>query len=497
MSEQILKPNVELPLAASYNTRGQYAGTSLYTDGVDQRKINSIYRLVRNAMTGRTTLYLAKRPGVADQGSSFGTTGQVAYLVVVPGTPSALDSSPWVFSVSTNDVRASSSSTTTTIFTEAGYMPTFVDKTAISGTDTIVMQARKATGEQRIWYASAIGSWTEITDADFTALTLKGKMEFIDGYALIMDSRNRIYNSDINSLSSWGAANFITKQIQQDIPVGLARFNQQIIAFGEKTMEVFQNAGNPSGSPLSSVPSLFKEYGMFTLLNVSGKTHYYQVLGEHLYFVGRGGDTEYEAAVFAYNGQTVEKVSTPFIDSILATTTHYSVNVVGYSGYNAIAISLDLTTATTQRWLMFFPEWNEWFEWNSTVFTPVNNGTYFLGVGSSQHKVYYVGGAAADNWQDAGSNFTVTHQFMIPPDGNHRKFMPMFSLVGDTARAASNVAVSFSDDDWQTFSTARNIDMTSDTKALFRCGSFRKRGVKMTHTANTDLRLEKVAMRVE
>jgi hypothetical protein len=60
---------------------------------------------------------------------------------------------------------------------------------------------------------------------------------------------------------------------------------------------------------------------------------------------------------------------------------------------SAVAIALTNATDTTQRWLMYFPSWNEWFEWDSTVFSPSNGGLYFIGVqggsGSQANKVYY------------------------------------------------------------------------------------------------------------
>ena len=145
---------------------------------------------------------------------------------------------------------------------------------------------------------------------------------------------------------------------------------------------------------------------------------------------------------------------------------------------------------------MFFPAWKEWFEWTSTVYTPVNNGEWFLGVGSNQHKLNRIS-RATSNWQDAGTNFTWTHQFKLPATGNNRKFMSMFGVIGDTARSASTLNVQFSDDDWQSVNTARTIDLTSQTKMITRCGSYRNRGVRLEHTANLDVRLESVLARIE
>ena len=73
----------------------------------------------------------------------------------------------------------------------------------------------------------------------------------------------------------------------------------------------------------------------------------------------------------------------------------------------------------------------------------------------------------------------------------------MCGVIGDVARSASSMNVEFSDDDYQTWSTARAIDLTSNQKMLTRCGSYTDRAVRLTHTANLDCRIEKFVARVE
>ena len=494
---QISKPNLIIPLAASYDARGIQGFTNVVTNALDQRKINSVYEPITNSMTGKATLRLAKRPGVDDSGQTYGATGQVAYLVHHAPAVYGSGTNVWVFSTSGSDVRASSTATTTVIQTAASTHPAYVDRMAISDSDTIIVQIRNgSTGAQRVWYSTAIATWTEITDSDFTGLSHRGKMEFMDGRAFICDNTAKaIYNSDLNSLSAWGAESRIPKEIVQDDVQGLARLNRQLIAFGQETAEVFVNVGNDVFSPLGRVPERFARIGLESQI-VAGYTHYYATLGNRIYFVGRRGPGV-SLGAYMYDGERFEKVSNPGIDKILNENagSNYSVNKVLFSGKEAVAFALDATTATTQRWLMFFPEWKDWFEWNSTVFTPVNNGEWFLGTGTNQHLLRRIS-RSTSNWQDAGTNYTLTHQFKLPPKGNDPKFMSMFGVIGDTARSASSLNVQFSDDDLQNLTTARAIDMTSADKMLTRCGSYRERWVRLEHTANLDVRLEAVVARV-
>lgn len=492
---QLDEPNVLIPLAASYNTRGVAGFTNAFSNAWDQRKVNSIYEVARNAMTGKTTLYLAKRPGTADVGSTYGTTGQVAHLwEMMPGSTDISATNFWVFSVNGNDVRASSTTTTTVIMTAAGYAPVYVDKAFINSADTLIVQARGASTTQRVFFSTAIGTFTEIVDADFTGLQHKGKMEFMDGYAFVLDHRSRVYNSDLNSLANWTATNFITKQIQQDEPTGLAKLGQQIIAFGRTTFEVFVNAGNATGSPLQSVPQLFHRIGLINP-DFAGRRHYSTVIGKKLYWA-----SGHPSGLYVYDGSSAAKVSTDFIGKILDENGIYGVARVDFAaGREAVAVLLDTPAATTQRWLMYFPDWNEWFTWNSTVIMPMIStraGGVCLGVGTNQHKLYTFG--VSDKWQDAGTNYDMVHEFKLPRKGNHRKRMLMCGVIGDTAKSASSLSVQFSDDDWLTVQAARTIDQTQVAKKnIYRCGSYTDRSVRLIQSGNVESRLEAFVARVE
>ena len=490
-------PNVVVPLTPSYNTSGIDSYTALYTNALEQRKINCLYEIVNNYANNNKTVYLTKRPGVTARSSTWGTATQTAYLVeLAPEAGALTDANLWVVNKSGNDIRVSDTSLTTVVDSTAGYYPVYIDKTTIANADTVILQLRNSSGTSKVYYSTTIGTWTAISDSDFTSLVIKGKMEFMDGYAFGLTSKNKIYNSDLNSLSSWAATSFIAKQIQQDTPMGLARLGKLIVAFGMSTMEVFHDAGAPSGSPLENLPDLAdKGVGLGSATSTYVR-NYYTVNNNLLYFVG-GSPT----GVYAFNGERVEKVSNSAIDKVLASGSWYNIGTLTFSGRTAIAIALDNVTATTQKALVFFPEYKEWFEWTSDVFQPISGirtGSVLLGIGASSkgHTLYDIS-ETTDNWQDAGGSFTETVQFKLPNSGNQIKRMRMCGLQGMTATTTDNVSVSFSDDDGQTWTTARTIDMSAMTKMLFNCGAYRERMVRLTHSANTENRLEAFIAKIE
>jgi len=202
--------------------------------------------------------------------------------------------------------------------------------------------------------------------------------------------------------------------------------------------------------------------------------------------------------VFVFDGSQFNRVSTPYIDKILSEKADsiYSVNSVGHHGQVGVGIALTAPGTATQRWLMFYPDWKEWFEWTSTIYSPVNSGPWFLGSSSGNtHRVYDF--PATDNWQDDGTSYPWSAQFRVPSNGASRNFMLMYGVDADTDTSANSLTVEASDDDCATFSTLGTIDMTQDRKVLFRGGSYRKRHIRLGATNARPARLHNFLARIE
>jgi hypothetical protein len=450
----------------------------------DQRKVNCFYELAKNAVTGKGTLTLSKRPGVTIYATSIGTTGQTAYL------------SQWtsigniVFNKSGSDSRCSSDITASnrTILTDASYFPSFSDLTAVSNVQNVVVQLTTVvTTTQRVFFATAFdavnaNAWTEITDPQFPIPV--GKMEFMDGFAFALSSDNLIWNSDSNSLANWTGTSFLAKQVMQDLPVGLARLSNKLIAFGHESVECFYNAGNTVGSPLGRIPQLHTKVGLVITGNagVTSGSHYYCTIKEAIYFVGRVGHGN-NCGLYVFDGQNFIKLSSAYIDKILVEKSSggiYSVNAVGVNGQTMVGIGFTAAGTSPQRFLIYSPEWKEWFEWTSDIFAPVNSGKYFLGLGSNGHRVYSF--ESSDIWQDNAVSYPWSTQFKLPTNGSSLKRMAMYGVDADTDTSASTISVEFSDNDCQSFYSAQPIDLTWDRKVNFRGGAYTKRHIRLSAT---------------
>lgn len=498
-------PNVVIPLALSYDTRNVKASTAVLA-GYDQRKVNCHYDLIKNSVTGNATLELVKRPGISNGTVTCGQATQIPYLIVADPVGTVAFKPIVIATYSGNIVAVGTAGDTDTIEAVGlGRAPVFVDTTKISGTTTIVVQTMASGLAQKTFYATSYLTWTQITDSVFTGITAVGKMEHLGGFAFILDwATGSICNSNINTLSVWPATGRIAMQSQQTFSAGLARFNQEILAFTDETCEFYYNNGNPSGSPLNwnkdkaaRIGLGIQAGGVTSGVIPTGMTHYHATVDDKLYFVGREAGGFASKAVYAYGGGLpFQKVSNPAVDRMLSEAQFYSVQRVGLFGKSALAIQMTAPNVTSAvRWLMYFPAHNEWFEWTSDVFTPVNNGEYFIGVGSAANGVYNF--QSADKWQDDSTAFTASVTFKMPKKGNARNVMAWCGLEADTTTSTSNVTVAVNDDDsGTTFTTLGSIDLHTQEKRITRCGAYKQRLVKLSHSANVEWRARKFLARI-
>lgn len=490
--------NLVIPLNLSYDTRGMNTASTLYTDNQDQRRINCYQEVIREGQDGKNELILTKRPGITVDAGTYGSAGQTQYVIGSKPTDT-WGATPWVFTKDgSNNIKVHDGSTSTTILTDSNYQPRFFEQFTFGTTKYATIQLQHTTTPtnipaQKIYYSTgAIATWTELTDTDIfggSGISQRGKMEVMDNIAFIAGSDNRIWQSGVSNITAWSATEYMGRTINQDAPQGLMKVRNQLLFFGEKTVEIFVNQGNATGSILGRVPYSAQAIGLGQVAGggggLVGKTSYYATLADMAYFVGRyDGGTNH--SLIKYDGQKFTKVSRPVEDKILSSNTIYSVQKISFNGKTGVGMQLTLPTASTQRWLMYFPDINDFIEWDSADFSPVNNGDYFLGI-RDVTKLYKFN--STNNWRDNGNNYTMTIQFRLPLPDTMWHRMAYCGVIADSPAASSNITISFSDDDGVTWSTGRTIDLYSKRKDIGNCGAFMQRLVRITYTDQYECRL--------
>jgi len=96
----------------------------------------------------------------------------------------------------------------------------------------------------------------QITDVDFPteqipALTLAKGGAVLNGKLFVFTTDGDIYGSDINDPTSWNGLNFRNAEVEPDGGIYLGEHHQHIVAIGNRSLEFFYWANNPTGSVIS------------------------------------------------------------------------------------------------------------------------------------------------------------------------------------------------------------------------------------------------------
>jgi hypothetical protein len=370
----------------------------------------------------------------------------------------------------------------------------------------------------------------KILDADFvTTGSAISALVDMDGFLFYSTDDGYIRNGELNSITSYSSTAKVAVQMSPDAPVAVARYKHSILCFGTDSIETFRNAGNATGSPLARVPDAHSKVGAQGQRSIA-------TLADDIYFASssRDGDVQIKKL------PGMETISTPAVDRMLGTI---AVNATIYlsafqlGGYPYVSAFVITATEDDEmlllenddkmllesgddfllegsaseassfgRHLIYNASLRVWSEWDSTI------PTFVIGQGlgatnqilatsriNNSGKVYTINPVSdGDLYQDDGSTYTMTITTSRVDHGtNKRKFIRAVRLIGDVQDSGS-AALSYSDDDYATFTSAGDFDLTITNPKLQGLGSYEGGRVwKLEHSANTAFRAEALEIEYE
>lgn len=512
---------MRFPLVGSYTNRNIDPGNS---STVGQQFVNCYPEVTVNPVTGKKEAGLYKRPGFTTAGATL--TGAVAACSsggIVAWTGFAAATTPPVVAAFLH-----SSATSTGVFnllthTQVGnFIPATNDcgaltETTVNGVATLVGVFYDASsGEPEIWYTPEGGSWAMITSTCVTSATVStrpvGFPAHMDGHMFIMMQDGKIRSTDLNTVSSIQAANFATAGSYPDRGVTLARMGQYIMAFGEKSIEPFYNAGNAAGSVLSRVQGGTIHMGASRRHNLSnlGLPLYQSVMTAHgtIYWIATNSEGA-TIGIYRFNGMQPEKISTPAIDKLLS-----SLQIAGFVGTKMLhgMRHISLRGPDTNPLIYnYCVDTNYW--WTERLASgsmraclgvgiasnPTNAVTYFTGTMNARANV--MGDSLlANTYSDGTSTYTMTVQTDNIDGGTDRKkYYPKLRMTYDRQATTSPITISSSDNDFASYTTLGSIDTVSSNRQswITRLGSSRRRSWKFEHSADTPCHIYAVEIEYE
>jgi hypothetical protein len=344
-------------------------------------------------------------------------------------------------------------------------------------------------------YVIKSGVATLIADADFPTEFLPYPV-FLDGYLFIATASGNIHNSDLNDPLTWQASNIITAESYADGLEALARHGQYIAAFGRNSIQFFYDAANPTGTPLAAQTTV-PRVGFIGGLAASEDT---------LYFIGQASNGK-ESIYYLKSLDPVEITSFPISRRIAADAVEAELegtwgNIMVFNGHVLYTWRRDDSngpdTSPTYALDVQTKQWCS-LAFQNTVNFRVHSSIYNLdgtsGNGRSSGTLFCFDDSLSiyevqhDIYQDDGVNFTAQFTTGNQDFGNRRlKFGSRLLLNCDQTPSTSNMLVTWSNDDYQSYVATRTINAASTYPVTHVIGQFRKIAFKVTYADNFPMR---------
>jgi hypothetical protein len=205
-----------------------------------------------------------------------------------------------------------------------------------SNTDTVVV-----VNEPNAFYYDGT-TFGQITDPDFTARGA-ADVEFVDNWLLFREPNSgRFFAADLATATDFDSLNFVTAEGSPDDLTGLKVDHRQVVALGEKTVELWENTG-VSGFPFERSVNGLLEIGCFNGRTVAKQDN-------SIFWLAN------DYTVRRLDGTTPVRVSNHAIEALIFNATIASGRAYAYSqdGHLFYVLTFPECTvvydATTQQW---------------------------------------------------------------------------------------------------------------------------------------------------
>lgn len=388
------------------------------------------------------------------------------------------------------------------------------------------------------------GNAQPINDTDFPpnqtpAKNLAGGVVYLNGYVFVMDTEGNIWNSDINNARSWTAINFINASRETDEGVYITKHHDNIAAIGTQTIEFFYDAGNTVGSPLSRRTDISYRHGC---------TDYKSVFTSGDTITLLASDRSSTASLYQIKNFTIKKLSSPPIDlaiSSILIRLKYSVVVTSatINGHELIFVCFIIDDgtdwrsavdyvfdATTGAWTQFTTDIKSQTRFPiMDIISTIFNADISVNLMTIEGNILAVSGSMevtedetlgeyflpADYLSDQTStNPSDPTAYLYSPDPgtlpnidmtivtveedfgtSTNKFLHTLWVVGTvlsgfSTESSANLTITWTDDHYNTFSSARTLTLDGTNKRLTRLGKFKRRAFSLNYDGPNRLRIE-------
>ena len=335
--------------------------------------------------------------------------------------------------------------------------------------------------------AAGTGVALNVTSQGIPKPFVKG-WAYLDQTLYIGSLDQHINGSELGDPTTWQPLNVVTAQIDPDKIVGLGKQLVYVIAFKQKSVEVFYDAANSTGSPLSAVQGAKVNFGCATIESVQGNG------GVLTWIASKDKGSRFIASM---EGLAAKPVSGEAIDRIiqastLATVYSWGANISGHQFYVLTLTDKNVTLVYDSK----DQGWAQWTDSSGGYLPIVDSTTDSSGNVLCQHatngKIYKL---LSTQYSDDGSIIPLD---IITPnwDGGTQSWKILERLFVEADRNEAYIRVSKSDDDYKTWSNPRWVNLANKRPYLNNCGSFYRRAYWLHHEADSAFRIKALSPQV-
>lgn len=353
-----------------------------------------------------------------------------------------------------------------------------------------------------LYYTTGSGGWTLATLAAGRGNFITG-LAYLDGTVYFMDENCNIFGSNIEDPTTWTTTNLIIAKKIPGTGVAFTRQLSYLLALKSSSMEVFYDgAGAPPGSPLLQIDGATNTFGCLdsnTVQNIDGIVIYATI-----------SQGMVSPQIVRIDNLVPTIISTPPIDRLIksaAVSGHLYSFVFRFGGHRLYGISSDTQNFTVVYDLDQAKPGGLWYQWTDT------DGTFFkmqsAGLGNGG-----IGGVLP--WfltQNSGTIWVLGGDYQYPTDngvvvpvdiytGNEdfgtQRTKTMFRMnIRSDVKKGSTLFIRRSDDDYQTWSAYRKVDLGKSTPYIDNEGTFTRRAYNFRHLAPTSFRIRSADLQME
>ncbi len=334
-----------------------------------------------------------------------------------------------------------------------------------------------------------------VSIAGFPTSTCAG-LAFLDGTYYVMN-QSTIYASAYGDYTTWPGLNTVNTDAAYGNGVAIAAHTAYLVVLMESGTQFFYDAGISPGAPIAQVTN-----GAVGIGCANGRS--VVSFEDTLFFLAR--DINGSICVGQFTALTFQRISTPAIEKILAQSNLaenqsppqvyascgvvlgkavYLLTLTSYGSLGGITLCYDIMDSLWTYWTTSTGAFQGiYWTGGSQSFYSTLNSSFMIGLTSG-----VVVTLSEGYYQDLGFE-AITCFIRTPPadEGTYAvKFVAGAYLHSDTI--STTVSVAYSNDDYQSFSVPRTIDMSTQKKQMVRGGSYRHRSWDLTHTDVTDFRV--------